>query len=461
MFRAGAALREIMPTADMVDNSLQNIMAVRVNETGSTLHTKALALEQGSLKVLLVSLDVINVDRHCPALQQAIAAATGFDVDHIVICATHTHSSPRLGPLDPPHPFLDFVLARSVEAAREAVASLQPAQVGWENVQVIGASFNTRLPFGAGVKYARDFREGLAGGRPIDPRLTVVRIDDVQSRPIAGWIRFAAHPACVIFDTPISAEYPGYMTDRLRETVTRGTPVIFGYGSSGDVNCLPMFGTEDDSRRLGLRLAELAGPVFESIKTQPLQKLAWHSGEAELPLDQPPTIEILDREIAEIEAFIRDLDNDPTLEWVIGINVGKSWPVDKKKRHVQPLLGWARLAKEAVLRGKKFPTTWKVPLSTLLLDDLGLVFYGGEVLTQIGLMVAARSPLRETLLVTLGNGGDAYIGLAEDRRRAGYETYTVTRGPQLNEDYRPLPYAPEAGELLVEACLASITAAKP
>jgi hypothetical protein len=106
------------------------------------------------------------------------------------------------------------------------------------------------------------------------------------------------------------------------------------------------------------------------------------------------------------------------------------------------------------------PTTWTVPLSSVVLDDLGLVLYGGEALTQIGLKLAARSTLKETLLLTICNPNDTYIGLAEERQRGGYETYTVTRYWQLAEQLRPLPYAPEAGDKLIDTCLASLAAAQ-
>ena len=104
---------------------------------------------------------------------------------------------------------------------------------------------------GGGVKFTRDFREGLASGRPVDPRLSVLRIDALDGSRLAGWVCFAAHPSVVIFDAPVSAEYPGYLTDRLKRTLTGGAPVLFGVGACGDVNCVPMFGSEEDSRRLG------------------------------------------------------------------------------------------------------------------------------------------------------------------------------------------------------------------
>ena len=460
-FQAGAATRDIMPTPEMVNNSLHACMTVRVHETGSPLRVKALALRRGRLTVLIAQLDLISVSRQqAEAMRRRIAEATGIDAERIVICASHTHSSPRMEPLEGPHPFFDFVAGRLLEAAKAAVASLQPARIAHGTTYAVGASFNTRYPMPDGsVKYTRDFREGLSSGKVIDPRLTVLRVDDLGGRPIAGWVWFAAHPACVIFDAPISAEYPGYMADRLSETVAGGAPVLFGYGDSGDVNCIPMFGQESDSRHVGLQLAALAGSLFDSLRTRPPERLAWHAGEAELPMDLPPSIQSLDADIAAVEAFTLALDRDPSLEWVLGINCKKDWPAEKKKAHVAGLAQWARLMKQALAAGRTFPGSWRVPLASLVIDDLGIVFYGGEALTRIGLKLAAESPLRQTLLTTICNGNDAYIGLAEDRRAGGYETYTSVRYFLLAEGVRPLPYAPEAGDRLVEACLASLASA--
>ena len=44
---------------------------------------------------------------------------------------------------------------------------IERAAVGHAVVHVAGASFNTRVPLpDGGVKFTRDFREGLASGRP-------------------------------------------------------------------------------------------------------------------------------------------------------------------------------------------------------------------------------------------------------------------------------------------------------
>ncbi|MEX0643243.1 MAG: hypothetical protein WD468_11110 [Pirellulales bacterium] len=455
-FRAGAAARDLTPDPKLVDNTRHANMSVRFDEIGSPLQVKSLTLAFGQRHCLLLSLDIVYVpSRHAAQMRAAVAEATGLAADDVVIAASHSHSTPFLEPLDEPHPYFDFVLRQTVDAAVESTRAMQPATIGHAVAHAAGASFNTREPLpDGGVKFIRNFHEASAG-RPIDPRLNVLRIDDERAKPIAAWVRFAAHPACVIFDAPMSAEYPGYLTEALSRSL-EGAPVLFGYGASGDVNCIPMFGSEDDSRRLGEKLADVALPSITSIRTQSPRRFLAATRTIELPLDPPPSSEALTREIAEIEQFIAALDANPQLEWVLGINCGTSWSAEKKKRHVKPLADWARRALAMVEGGHNSPKTWQRRVTVWNLDDMAIVFESGETLVDVSLALAARTPLADTLLISLAGGTDAYLGDDEDRRRGGYETYTSTRYALLQDGFRPLPYALGASERFVGGILQMI-----
>ncbi len=360
-FLAGAASRSIQPTPEMVNNEIHHNMTVRFDEQGSPLNAKALVLSQGDQHVLLVALDLAVMENvHAEELRKSIAERIGLEREQIIVSASHSHSTPFLEPLDGVHLFFDWVRGQCAEAAEDAWASRRPARYGYDTIHVVGASFNTRvhLPNG-GVKFTRDFREGLASGRPIDPRMTILRIDDENGKPIAGWIRFATHPACVIFNTPVSGEYPSYMTERLSKEVAQGAPVLFGYGAAGDSNCIPMFGKEEDSENLGLRMAAQAAPAFEKIQTKKPARMRLGNRVVNLPLDPPPSMETLDREIVEVERFIEEAPKNPELEWAMGINGKKDWPVQNKINHFKPLAEWARREKQALGEGKTVPTTWR------------------------------------------------------------------------------------------------------
>jgi neutral ceramidase len=451
-FCAGVGVRDITPSPQLVDNTLHTAMTVRPDERGCPLYARALALRFGQKPRVLVALDLVfMVNPAAQVVREAIAAATGLSMEDIVVCCTHSHSTPFVEPVDRPHPFLDFVTRRAADAAADAVRSLRPARIGHGRTHVAGASFNDAVPLPNGrTKLVRDFREGLAAGRPVDPRLNLIRIDDMRGNPIAGWVRFAAHPANVIFDAPISAEYPGYLTGRLSDMIDGSPPILFGYGASGDVNCIPMFGRESDSRNLGRRLAELAAETFVSIQTQTPRRVLAQNAAIELPLDSPPSIETLDREIEEVEDFIVSLERNPQVVWVLGFNCGDHWPTEKKIASARPLADWARKVKELLTAGHRFPRTWTRQVTTWVIDDLGLIFDQGETFVEISMAVSAGSPLPETLLQSLCNGADGYLTTDAERRRGGYRSLLNPRYAMLAEGVRPLPYALGAADCYVE-----------
>ena len=249
----------------------------------------------------------------------------------------------------------------------------------------------------------------------------MIRIDDTHGSPIAGWVRFAAHPANVIFNAPISAEYPGYMTQRMAEIIDGSPPILFGYGASGDVNCIPMFGRECESRNLGHRLADLAAETFASIQTRPPRRvLVRQRRDRVAPADARLPVQTLDREIEEVEDFMSSLERNPQLVWVLGFNCGDNWPIEKKRGSAKPLADWARRAKKMLLAGHRFPSTWTRRVTAWVIDDLGLVFDPGETFVEISMEVSARSPLAETLLQSLCNGADGYLTTDAERSRGGY-----------------------------------------
>jgi neutral ceramidase len=452
-FLAGAATRSIMPPAEMVDNTLHPMMTVRFDEPGSPVQAKALALTLGQQSVMLIGLDLGGAsDAQADHLRCAVAEALGLTAAQVVISCTHSHSTPGIEPLTGAHPYFDLVVRASVQAAGAAWTVRRGARIGHGRTYVVGASFNQRVPLAdGGVKFTRDYREGLASGRPVNPQLTVIRIDDERGGPIAGWIHFAAHPACVIFNAPLSAEYPGYMTDQLSQTVAGGAPVIYAFGAAGDVNCVPMFGTEQDARNLGLNLAALAAPVFENIETHTPKRLCHGTLSVQLPLDDVPSIETLDREIAEVSAFVEGLDEDPELDWILGVNCWRTWSVAQKRAYAKPLGAWSQRMKAALQRGEDFPTSWPVNIAAWVVDDLGLIFYGGEAFTAIGLEIAVGSPLGETLVICHCNGMQGYLGTDADMRRGGYEVATWHRHGK--EGMRSRAYALGAADMMIDSCL--------
>ena len=94
------------------------------------LFARAMALDDGARRVVVVALDVIGVEASfVGALRRRLAATGRVDQDAVFVAATHTHGGPAvlaeafLGPVDP------AVLARiedgAVEAALQALAAME------------------------------------------------------------------------------------------------------------------------------------------------------------------------------------------------------------------------------------------------------------------------------------------------------------------------------------------------
>src|SRR5262249_40242901 len=143
--RVGAATVSITPDRPV---ALQGQMNTRISRgVRSPVTATALALEsrEGDRAIdhaILVACDLVGVDR--PVLDRARALLKdrlpGFDVQKLVVSATHTHTAPAYEdgrytiPKDgvmQPTEYAEFLAGRIAEAAANAWASRKAARVGW------------------------------------------------------------------------------------------------------------------------------------------------------------------------------------------------------------------------------------------------------------------------------------------------------------------------------------------
>src|SRR4051812_21358115 len=162
--------------------------------------SRALVLQQGDTKLALVQADLGGLPY---ALTQSVVErirSTGIDGDHLLLSATHTHSS--TGPIWPASDMGygalggDLFDPRVFELTAQGIAQailaadrrLVPARAGTATIELRGASRNRESePFALNKDLA-------SSPDPINPDLTVLRVDDRRGRPIALWSNFAVHP---------------------------------------------------------------------------------------------------------------------------------------------------------------------------------------------------------------------------------------------------------------------------
>lgn len=217
------------------------------------LEVSALALESGEKRVVLISLDILNISTYIvEEMRNAVEKATGIPFEGVYIHATHTHTGPYIDPQraesrkDLVEEYKTFVIKRVADVAANAVDDLKDATMGY----AVGQSPN--------VAFVRRFRmkDGSIKTNPgvnnpdivepvgeVDERVNVIRFKRDGADDIA-LINVGNHPDTIGGDK-ISADWPGF-TRRFFEKATDNTKCIFFNGAQGDVNHVNVHPTKGD-----------------------------------------------------------------------------------------------------------------------------------------------------------------------------------------------------------------------
>ena len=217
------------------------------------LEVSALALESGKDRVVLISLDILNISTYIvEEMRKAVVDATGINYDGVYIHATHTHTGPFIDPQrteskkELVEEYKTFVVKRVADVAANALDDLKDAVMGY----AVGQSPN--------VAFVRRFRmkDGSIKTNPgvhnpdivepvgeVDERVNVLRFKREGADDIA-LINVGNHPDTIGGDK-ISADWPGF-TRRFFEKATDDTKCIFFNGAQGDVNHVNVHPTKGD-----------------------------------------------------------------------------------------------------------------------------------------------------------------------------------------------------------------------
>src|ERR1035437_2226179 len=200
------------------------------------LYARVLVLESGTQRLALVTLDLGR--SFGPAatdeIRQAVRQSSGITC--LLLSASHTHSAPgvqdtyRKGV-----PQWERAAREKIKKAiREATDHLTDARIGTgTGIAYIG---HNRLRVDANGKVGWFERNPTKiPTAPLDPTVTVVRVDALDGKPLAIVVNYACHPVVLGEDNlKYSADYPAVM-NRVVEQAT-GAMSFFLQGAPGDIN---------------------------------------------------------------------------------------------------------------------------------------------------------------------------------------------------------------------------------
>ena len=388
------------------------------------LYARALCLDDGHRRCLLISCDVLGFDAHdAEAIRAALSRKTGIPVSHILLAATHTHSGPAImrthgiGERDPE--FCKWLFARILETGHQASRRLFRATLELHR-GTIRIGINRRGSIPPGSIHPVPDPDG-----PYDDILALLHVKprNRNSTPIVAF-HCACHPT-VLGETNrhISADFPGQVIGQLRKA---GFNSLFFNGAAGNIN----------PRATGsYREVEATGKAV----ARQILALLQHPGETLLP-ELHAENRVLPVRYAELpslqtcERLIRDMERQ------------RHGAAQESERLLHTLrLQWVRNMRAALEAGR-LPSRVEAPLQVIGIGALRLAALPFEVFaeTALALYAASRQPL---WVCGYANGNFGYLPPADAFEQGGYE---------VAEAYKfynhPAPFAPEA-EAGVRQCI--------
>ena len=288
---AGTAKIDITPSADVAVDILGKRLTLR-----DPLFARVLVLKDRHVSLAIVSADLLVF-----ASPKVIAEAKAkWGVDHVLLCATHTHAAmtPRGMVIAPPasrdwtrsgkapadtidwpglsaDPWYAQTEEKVVALIGQAMQNLFPARLvsGKGPFESAYMAHNRRL---VGEKGVTPFWENpnRLPTKPVDPTVGVLRVEDLAGKPRAFVVQYACHPVALMGAGVVSRDFPGAMVDHVEQELGADCMAMFLQGAQGDLDPYDLHNLRGPNRfniskQAGISLAKGALQIAASLKPRP------------------------------------------------------------------------------------------------------------------------------------------------------------------------------------------------
>ena len=380
------------------------------------LEINALALECGDNRAVLLSMDVcsIQTDMLLP-IREHVARENKLPLEAVYIHTTHIHTGPyvRTDTGDPLElEYYEFVRRRMADAARLALADLQPAKMGWAVGQAPRVAFVRRYRMKDGTVQTnpgiRNPEILEPAGQP-DERVNLLRFDRECGDHLL-LVNYGNHPD-VVGGCKISADWPGFLRRNLENSIENVKCVFFN-GAQGDVNhinFLPELDFGDylsdirdwlsysHSRYVGRALAGAVLQLYDRTRLAPVHSLRFRQKTVRIPSNLPEPEEIPEAH------RVNDL-----------YRAGKPFEMNASGMNV------AKAAR--IVELEHGPEYFEITLSAVAIGPVALIGIPGEPFTGVGVELKKAEGWAVVLPTCLTNGNHGYFPMGDAYAEGGYET---------------------------------------
>lgn len=431
----GGASVSITPERPVALSGQMHTRIARQVESEVTATALALESRNGDQvldQAILVSCDLVAIREGILEMvrERLKGQLADFDVNKLVLNATHTHTGPvmREGayelPADgimQPKEFVEFLTERVATAAALAWKSRKPGSAAWGLGHVVVAQ-NRRSVYSGGraVMYGRtnsaDFR-GIEGYE--DDGVEVLFFWDDQQQLIATAINVACPSQEVEGGTAINADFWHPVRESLRAKYGKDLFVLGWTGAAGDQSPHLMFRKRAEERMRKLRGLTRLEDLSRRIVTA--WEEAFQGARQDMQSDavlvhKVQTIELPVRKVTEAEFIatkkkVAELSKDPRNRRRM------LWEQAVVDRYERQLAGAAK--------------PYSMELHAIRLGDVAIATNDFELFTEFGIQMKARSPALQTFVIQLCGPG-SYIPTERAARGGGYSAIVESNdvGPE-------------------------------
>lgn len=391
---AGTALVEISPPAGV---ELGGYPHHPRNNKGihDPLFGSVLLLNDGTATIVIVCLDILMLSKKLVAMcREDIEEKTGIPRSHIMICCSHSHSSPwgseRLegeaiaAGISYDHAYVDMVLNKITLAVEEAAEHVFPGQLGVDK------------------RYCGR-EDGVGGNRlhPLgiaDPQVWVIGVKDLSGKLRACLAKYALHPTFLHSDNLlVSADYPGFIRSFLG-SIQPEMVFLFAQGTSG--NQSPRFfrsgKTFAEAERVGVAIGKKVEEILMEMDYTSEAALEVDSTAVQVRLRDFPPLAVAEKEAKKRYDHWKKLEKS-------GAAPEEVWAAELLFLGAENISGYCRAIENNVRIGileDELPAEVQV----LRIGDARIVALPGEVFVEFGITIQYRSPWPKTFVVELANG---------------------------------------------------------
>ena len=235
--RAGAAKADITPPGGEVLWGFEDRLKPATG-TIDPLYARVLVLEAGDKRLALVTLDLGRSFGPASLGRLRESAKRSSRISCLLVAASHTHSAPIVDDeyKNGTPAWERAALEKIGHAIQEAAQGMVEARIGTgTGVAYIGHN-RLRVNSDGSVSW---FERNLTRvpTAPVDPTVSVLRVDRMDGSPIAILTNYACHP--VVFGSDnlrYSADFPAVMNRVVEEKFGGRTLSFFLQGAPGDIN---------------------------------------------------------------------------------------------------------------------------------------------------------------------------------------------------------------------------------